>query len=328
MRAIVHETFGEPEEVLQVGERPIPEPGPGQVRLRVVLATIHNHDLWTIRGTYGFKPDLPAPAGTEVVGRIDAIGEGVDSLGIGQRVVSGSSFGTWADYAIVDAAGLIPVPDTLPDESAAQLVSMPFSAIALLDFLRVEPGQWIVQNAANGAVGRLLAQLAASRGVHVLSLVRRAGARDDLVAHGISNVVSTADADWRDQVGALTDGAPIVVGVDSAGGAATNEVVSLLAEAATLVVFGAMASPVMEISSGAVIFRSIRVVGFWGSKVSQEMDASKKSALFGELLAAVSSGVVTLPVAAVHDADDVRAAVSPDAQGTRDGKVLLRFADQ
>ena len=328
MRAVMHDTFGEPVDVLDIRARPIPEPGPGQVRLRITLATIHNHDLWTIRGTYGFKPELPAPAGTEVVGRVDALGEGVDSLEVGQRVVSGSSFGTWADFAVVDAAGLIPVPDAFPDESAAQLVSMPFSAIALLDFLQVERGQWIVQNAANGAVGRLLAQLAASRGVHVLSLVRRAGARDDLAAHGIANVVSTSDDDWRDQVATLTGGAPIVVGVDSAGGAATNEVVSLLAEESTLVVFGAMAASNMEISSGAVIFRSIRVIGFWGSKVSQEMNDDKKSALFGELLSAVASGAITLPVAAVYDAADVRTAVSPDAQSSRDGKVLLRFSDQ
>ncbi|MGH1525218.1 alcohol dehydrogenase catalytic domain-containing protein [Leifsonia sp. L25] len=76
MRAIVQDEFGDPARVLKVEERPLPEPGAGQVRVRTVLSPIHNHDLWTIRGTYGFKPTLPAGAGTEAVGVVDAVGEG------------------------------------------------------------------------------------------------------------------------------------------------------------------------------------------------------------------------------------------------------------
>ena len=73
MRAIVHHEFGDPAQVLGVEEVPLPEPGPREVRLRVLLSPIHNHDLWTIRGTYGYKPELPARAGTEAVGIVDAL---------------------------------------------------------------------------------------------------------------------------------------------------------------------------------------------------------------------------------------------------------------
>src|ERR1700712_3197188 len=100
MRAIMHSTFGEPSEVLTVEEIPLPQPGRGEVRVRTLVSPIHNHDLWTIRGTYGFKPDLPARAGTEAVGIIDALGEGVTRLSVGQRVASGSTFGVWAEYFI------------------------------------------------------------------------------------------------------------------------------------------------------------------------------------------------------------------------------------
>lgn len=68
MRAVIHGTFGDPAEVLEVAERPLPQPAPGEVRVRTVLSPIHNHDLWTIRGTYGFRPDLPAASGTEAFG--------------------------------------------------------------------------------------------------------------------------------------------------------------------------------------------------------------------------------------------------------------------
>lgn len=325
MRALIHQEFGPAEDVLTLEDRPLPEPGPGQVRLRIALSPIHNHDLWTIRGTYGFKPALPAASGTEALGIVDALGEGVEHLAVGQRVASGGTFGVWAEYALTNAAGLIPVPEALADEQAAQLISMPFSAISLLQFLDVAEGDWIVQNAANGAVGRMLAQLAAARGINVLGLVRRRDGIDELRAQGIEHVVSTEEDDWRTQATAITGGAPIIAGVDSVGGDSSGDVLSLLAENGTLVAFGAMNSPIMNISSSDVIFKQATVKGFWGSKVSQTMDAANRRALFGELIARVSEGSLTLPVAGVFDASDVADAVRASNAPGRIGKVLLKF---
>lgn len=325
MRALIHSRFGEAEDVVAVEERPVPEPAAGQVRLRIILSPIHNHDLWTVRGTYGFKPELPAASGTEALGIVDALGEGVEHLAVGQRVATGGTFGAWAEYIVANAAGLIPVPDSLSDESAAQLVSMPFSTISLLQFLDVNEGDWIVQNAANGAVGRMLAQLGAARGVHVLGLVRRAEGVEELRAQGIDNVISTDQDDWREQAARLTGGAPIVAGVDSVGGSASGDVLSLLSEGGTLVAFGAMNSPVMEIASSDVIFKQAIVKGFWGSKVIQQLDAATRGALFGELIQRVTDGTLTLPVAGVFDAADIADAVRLSMTPGRVGKVLLQF---
>ena len=324
MRALIHDTFGDPAEVLHVADVETPEPGPGEVRVRTVLASIHNPDLWTIRGTYGFKPELPARSGTEAVGVVDAVGEGVTTLQPGQRVVTGGTFGVWAEYFVAPAAALVPVPDGIDDEAAAQLISMPFSALSLLEYLDVAPGQWIAQNAANGAVGRLVAQFAAARGVHVLGLVRRAEGIAELAEAGISGVVATDDDAWRDRVIEITGGAPIVAGVDSVGGSASDDVLSLLADDGTLVVFGAMASPTMSLSSGSVIFRQVTVKGFWGSKVSRAMDASARAALIGEVIRGVGDGSVTLPVAAVHSFDEASLAVRANFEPGRVGKLLLR----
>ncbi|MCM3779218.1 zinc-binding dehydrogenase [Microbacterium hydrocarbonoxydans] len=325
MRALIHQTFGEPEDVLAVEERPIPDPGPGQVRLRIVLSPIHNHDLWTIRGTYGFVPDLPAASGTEALGVVDALGEGVEHLTVGQRVATGGTFGAWAEYVVANAAGLIPVPDALSDESASQLVSMPFSTISLLQFLGAKEGDWIVQNAANGAVGRMLAQLGAARGVNVIGLVRRAAGVEELREQGIERIVATDTEDWREEVERITGGAHIAFGIDSVGGSSAGDVLSLLGESGTLVAFGAMQSPVMEIASSDVIFKQATVKGFWGSKVIQTMDAETRTALFGELIRRVTDGTLTLPVAGVFDAADIAEAVRASGSAGRVGKVLLRF---
>lgn len=324
MRAIVQDEFGDPARVLKVAERPLPEPGPKQVRVRTVLSPIHNHDLWTIRGTYGFKPALPAGAGTEAVGIVDEVGEGVQGLAVGQRVVTGGTFGVWAEAFVAPAGALIPVPDGLGDEVASQLVAMPFSALSLLDFLEVEPGEVVLQNAANGAVGRLLAQFALTRGDKVIGLVRRQHDADELTRQGIPNLVATSHDDWRERVHALADGAPIAVAVDSVGGETSGDLLSLLAENGTLVSFGAMGSDALQLSSGDLIFKQATVKGFWGSKVSAAMPAAKRGELFAELIRAASTGAITLPVEAVFGFDQVREAVEAAARSGRVGKVLLR----
>ena len=324
MRALVHHTFGDPADVLAVEEVPDPVPGPGQVLVRMVLSPVHNHDVWTVRGSYGYKPELPARSGTEALGVVEALGEGVEGLAVGQRVATGGTFGAWAELFVAPAGALVPVPDTIGDEAAAQLVSMPFSAISLLDFLEVSEGDWIVQNAANGAVGRLLAQLSAARGVHVLGLVRRAAGVEELAAQGIGDVVATDDEGWRDRVREVVGDAPVVAGVDSVGGRASGDVMSLLAENGVLVVFGAMASPTMEIGSGDVIFKQAVVKGFWGSTVARTMDPDKRAALMGEVVRGIATGALTLPVESVHPLADVAEAMRATSAPGRGGKVLLR----
>lgn len=323
MRALVHESFGEPSDVLAIHDVPIPQPGPREVRVRTLASPIHNHDLWTVRGTYGFKPDLPARAGTEAVGVVDALGEEVTGLQVGQRVVTGGTFGVWADYFVAKAGALLPVPDALPDETAAQLVAMPFSAISLLDTLDLQAGDWLAQNAANGTVGRLVAQLAQARGLHVLGLVRRAGGVEELRALGIDNVVSTDSHDWRDRARAITGGAPVRVGVDSVGGTASGDLLSLLAEQGTLVVFGAMASPTMQIPSGDMIFKEATLKGFWGSRVSATMTPAQRAALMAELYEHITSGSLTLPVEASYTFEQIADAARANFAPGRIGKILL-----
>src|SRR3546814_19003728 len=96
MRSAIHHQFGDPTNVLVVGDSPVPEPAPGEVRIRMQLAPIHNHDLLTVRGQYGYKPALPAIGGSEGLGVVDALGAGVDGLSVGQGVAEASGRGRWA----------------------------------------------------------------------------------------------------------------------------------------------------------------------------------------------------------------------------------------
>jgi NADPH:quinone reductase and related Zn-dependent oxidoreductases len=323
MRSASFSSFGKPSDVLKIEDRPLPEPGPGQVRVRMRMSAIHNHDLLTVSGDYGIKPQLPAVAGTEATGVVDAVGEGVTHLQPGQRVAA-SGQGAWADYYLASAASAVPLPDAISDEAAAQMISMPLSALALLDYLEAKPGDWIIQNAANGAVGRTLAMFAKRRGVHVVNVVRRESAVEEMRGLSIDHVVSTDSAGWKNEVARFTGGAPIKAAIDGVGGASSGELLSLLGQKGVLLSFGLMSGQPMQLSPGDLIFKETVVKGFWLAKVGPALGPEKIGRLVGEIVQSVAKGEIDLPVSGICDLADVARAVAAAAEGHRKGKVLIK----
>ncbi|MEU8900583.1 zinc-binding dehydrogenase [Nocardia sp. NPDC048505] len=324
MRAVVIEAFGEPKDVLTAGERPTPEPGEGQVRIALILAPIHNHDLATIRGVYGYKPELPAIPGTEAVGRIDALGPGVTGLELGQRVSVSGIHEAWAELFLAKATQVVPLPDSVPDLTAAQLLAMPLSTLMLLEDLNVAAGDWIAINAANGAVGRLLNTLARQRGVHVLSLVRRAESVQSLRELGAEAVVDTGSEGWQQRAAELTGGAPIVRAVDQVGGGAANDLLALLAPGGELISFGALAGKPLILDPGPVIFKQVVIKGFWGSKRAEQTGREEMRRLITELVTMAATGALRLEVEATYPLEQAaEAAVASETPG-RGAKIALQ----
>jgi NADPH:quinone reductase-like Zn-dependent oxidoreductase len=321
MRSAIFETFGAPEQVLTSVERERPVAGPGQVLVRMVLSPVHNHDLMTIAGQYGFKPELPAVPGTEAVGVVEALGEGVTHLSVGQRVAGGGEK-TWAQYYVAEARRLVPVPDGVSDETACQLVSMPLSAKMILETLELKAGDWIVQNTANGAVGKLLSRFAAEKGINVVGLVRRDAAVAELAEQGFGNIVSTERDGWQDQVRALTGGAPIIRALDSLGGDGPSQLLSVAADGAVLVSFGAMTQRPLKIAAGDLLFRGITVKGFWGAK--PPLAPERIGVLLGELVAAAAKGELVLGIEQAFAIDQVAEAARASGEPGRKGKIAIR----
>ena len=324
MRSIIHRRFGEPADVLELAEMPKPEPRAGQVRIKTILSPMHNHDVWTVRGSYGYKPELPAIGGSEAVGIVDALGEGVSNIAVGQRVAVAGVHGSWAEYFIAPAQAVVPMNDAIPDELAAQLIGMPISALMLLDFANIQAGQWMIQNTANGAVGKTVAMIAQARGIQVINLVRRQEAISEMQALGIQHVVATDQADWQQQVKAIHTEQPLLVGVDSVGGKASGELLGTLSENGLLISFGSMTGELMQISSGDLIFKQATLKGFWASTVSRQMPAERKKALFIELLTLATQNKLVLPIDGIFEFADITTAASKATQGARQGKVLLK----
>ena len=321
MRSVVFESFGEPEQVLGVQERPRPVPGAGQALVRMVLSPIHNHDLMTVAGQYGVRPDLPAVPGTEAVGVVEALGAGVTNLVVGQRV-AGGAVETWAEYYLVDAARAMPVPDSVSDETACQLVSMPLSAKMILANLKISSGDWIIQNAGNGMVGKLVSRFGAEQGINVVSLVRRDETVAEMEALGIANVVSTASAGWQDRVRALTGGVPIIRALDSLGGAGATQLLEVVADGAELVNFGSMTLKPIELTAAQLLFRGITVRGFWGMKPNLAPEVIGR--MLGELVGVAAKGELDLQIEAVYGLDQIAEAVRASGEPARKGKIALK----
>lgn len=325
MKAAVHDTFGEPVDVLVAKDVSKPQPASGEVLVKMTLSPVHNHDLWTIRGNYGYKPDLPgAIGGSEALGTVEAVGEGVDAAMVGKRITVAGVHGTWAEYFTAPAAGVLPLPDMIPDTLGAQLIAMPFSALSLLETLKAKKGDWIVQTAANGAVGRIMETLAKSRGINLLNLVRRKAAADELTGLGFSNVLSTDDAGWKEAAAALVGDAGAVSAIDSVGGDISADLVDLLGVDGELVVFGTATGAQMPLSSGALIMKHITVKGFWGSRVSKEMDPEERKRLITELVTLAAKGELQLTDGGVFALDQTADAMRAALEAGRAGKIMLR----
>ncbi|MGV3491647.1 MAG: zinc-binding dehydrogenase [Devosia sp.] len=323
MKTVMFDSFGSPSKVLRTIDAPLPEPGPGQARVKLVLAPIHNHDLMIVTGHYGLVPTLPHRPGTEALGIVDKLGEGVTNVAVGDRVTGGAT-GGWSEYYLTTAAGLAVVPPEIDDATACQLTSMPMSAVRLIAHLEVKPGDWIVQNAANGAVGKMVAKLAGEKGIHVLNLVRREEAVAELLAVGIGNAVSTEAADWTERVRAITHDAHIIRAVDSVGGRAADDLLGIMAEGGRLVSFGALSGRPLQVSAENLLFKNTTIGAFWAARPEKKMTPAELGAARMDLLRRAAAGSLKLPIAEIFPLDQAAEAAEASNTRGRAGKIALR----
>jgi NADPH:quinone reductase-like Zn-dependent oxidoreductase len=243
MQSVVADSVGEPAEVLHLQTRPIPEPGPGQVRIRVTAVPVHASDLHTIRGRYGFTPEFPAVPGIESVGVIDELGSDTDGLAVGQRVITVGVTGTWQEYVVADVGRVLPVPAGMSDSTAAQLLANPLTAVILTgDELDVRPGEWLLQTAAGSTVGQSVIQLGVHFGFKTLNVVRRRSAVEDILAMGGTAVICTEDEDLRERVVDIAGPDGVSKAIDCVSGQVGADVSRALAPHGELIVYGALST--------------------------------------------------------------------------------------
>jgi NADPH:quinone reductase-like Zn-dependent oxidoreductase len=328
MQALVARAVGEPADVLQLETRPMPEPGPGQVRVRVHAAPVHPTDLHIMRGRYGFAPEFPTVLGLESVGTVDALGAGVESVVVGQRVITVGITGTWQEYVVAEAARVLAVPDSMSASTAAQLLTNPLTAVLLVTReLRVESGEWLLQTAAGSTVGKVVVQLGRRLGAKTMNVVRRRAAVQELLALGATEVICTEDEDLVERVSEIGGGDGVRKAIDCVAGQVGADVFRSLAPGGEMVVYGALSTHRetdpsrlgIPLPAGALIYGTKSIRGFWLYRWFNTTPPEQIGTALGETIALVAGNTIEIPegqpLAIDQFVDAVRLAEAPGHGG-------------
>lgn len=303
-------------------EVPIPEPGPGEVRVKLLAATINPSDYGMIGGSYGRLRELPAVAGREGVGQVDALGAGVTSVGVGARVRFPEK-GAWQEYACISADELLVVHGAVPVEQAAiSFINPPTAYCLLKKVVDLPKGSWVVQNAGNSAVGLSVIQMAKAMGLKTISQVRRDELIEPLKAMGADHVVLEGSG-WPKQVKEMTEGEPIRLALNSIGGESATDQIKALGEAGTQVTFGGMVGDPVRFPTRFLIFNDVRLVGFWWDKFCRTQGPKAVADVMEAVYAMMADGSLRLPIEETYSFTEYKEAIARD-KGPRLGKVLLQ----
>jgi NADPH:quinone reductase-like Zn-dependent oxidoreductase len=308
--------------VIEAVEFELPPVADGQALVKVLAAPINPSDVLTLTGEYGMLPPLPAIGGNEGVGEVLEVATDVGNLKVGQTVLLPVGCGTWRTHLIAEASQLIPLPSADPQQLAMLTVNPPTAYLMLRDFVDLQPGDWVIQNAANSGVGSYLIQLAKIRGLKTINVVRRDSAVAAVQAEG-GDVVLVDGPDLPKRVREATGGAPVKLGIDAVGGASTDHLASSLAEGGVLVNYGRMSGEPCQINPGSFVFRDVTLKGFWLARWFRQATPQQQMQLFGELIQLIASGKLKARIAATYDISQIKQAVAAAAGGERDGKIVL-----
>jgi NADPH2:quinone reductase len=230
-------------EALQLADVPLPELGPGQVRIRVEAVGVNFIEVYQRNGQY--KLSLPFTPGAEAAGVVDAIGPNVADYLPGQHVASVGVQGAYAEYAIVDAARLVPIPQDVDTRVAAAVMLQGMTAHYLTySTFPLVPGQTALVHAAAGGVGQLLVQIAKRRGARVIGTAGSAEKVALAQSHGADAVINYNEQDFEAETRRLTNGAGVDVVYDSVGKATFDKSLNCLRPRGYLVLFGQSSGPV------------------------------------------------------------------------------------
>jgi NADPH:quinone reductase-like Zn-dependent oxidoreductase len=332
MKAIVFDRFGEPAEVLQLRDVPVPEPGRGEVRVRMLASPVNPSDLMVVRGRYGRLPKLPATPGFEGSGVVDAAGPGllkrIRGLRPGRRVaVLNAQGGNWQEQVVLPARQLVPVPDQVSDEQAATFFVNPASALVMTrSVLKVPAGAWLLQTAAGSALGRMVIRLGKMYGFRTINVVRRREQAEELLRLGGDAAICTNDESVEERVRVITGGAGVPFALDAVGGTTGAAAVSALAPGGKLLVYGTLANEPIPLDPRMLMAGSRSIEGFWLSEWVRKQGIFTMLGLFRRIGKLMSSGVLVSDVGATFPLERIKEAVEKAETPGRSGKVLLRIA--
>lgn len=322
MRAVQCVEWGPPEKLV-VADVAVPEPKPGEVRVRVAAAGINFPDALIVQKKYQVQPPLPFTPGTEVAGTVDRVGEGVKHVRAGDRVIAFVGIGGFAEYACAPAALVAPVPPGVRDTVAAAFtLTYATSHHALFDRGQLKRGETLLVLGAGGGVGLAAVELGKVAGARVLAAASSGEKLQAAREHGADVLIDYSQQDLREAVKAATDGKGVDVAYDPVGGPLTEAAVRSLAWRGRLLVIGFAQGEIPQIPANLLLIKGTSAVGvFWGDFARREPKAN--GAMLMELFGWLAEGRLRPHVSKTFALQEVPAALRSLLDRQAVGKLVV-----
>jgi NADPH2:quinone reductase len=323
-RAIIADAFGPPE-AYSIREHEAPPPGPGQIRVAVKAIGISYVDVLTAAGKYQVTPPLPFIPGSECAGIVEAVGEGVTDLGVGDRVMGSSFGGIFAEVGTFRASSFNKVPGALSLEEAAVFPpSYTTGYHALADRGRLQAGEVLLVLGAAGATGIAAIQIGKHLGAYVVASASSGEKRDLCLAAGADAVANTRSASWRDEVKTAAGGRPIDVVFDPVGGNATDPAFRSLGYNGRHLVIG-FTGGIATLKTNLPLVKTASLIGVQ-LRTFGENEPEKAAANMAKCLELAGQGVLKPMVGTVYSFEDFREAMNAAFIGERVGRVVMKVS--
>ena len=283
MKAILCTEWGGPEK-LSVGEAEPPSPGAGEVVIDVKAAGVNFADTVIIQGTYQLKPDFPFIPGLEVAGTVAQLGDGVDNVSVGDRVVGIPNIGAFAEQVAVKAPAVVGIPDAMDFETAASFaVAYSTSHMALGYRAGLKESETLLIFGAAGGVGLTAVEIGKIMGANVIACASTQEKLDLCQDMGADHVINYSDEDIRERVKEITGGKGADVIYDPVGGAAFDAAMRSINWEGRIVVVGFASGDFNQARTNILMVKNFEVMGFyWGSYSIHKPSAIGES--MGELI--------------------------------------------
>lgn len=321
-RAIIADEFGPPE-AYAIRQIELPPPGPGQIRVAVKAIGISYVDVLTAAGKYQVTPPLPFIPGSECAGVVEALGEGVSHLAVGDRVMGSGFGGIFTEAGNFRASSFNRVPEALTLEEAAVFPPSYTTAFhALVDRGRLQPGETLLVLGAAGATGIATIQVGKSLGARVIASASTEEKRALCLAAGADAAVNTRSDNWRDDVKAAAGGKPIAVVFDPVGGDMTDPAFRTLGYDGRYLVIG-FTGGIGSLRTNLPLVKTASLIGVQ-LRAFGEAEPEKARANFAKVLELAGEGRLKPVIGKVYAFDDYREAMNAAFKGEGAGRVVMR----
>ena len=306
-----------------IAEQKLPEPGPGEVRLKVEAASVNFPDILICQGKYQLRLEPPFTPGMDMAGTVDAVGEAVDGLQVGDAVAGGARFGGFAEYALAPAAGLQPKPDRMSFSQAAAYPAAYLTAyVALVRRANLQAGETLLVHGATGGVGLAAVDVGKLLGAHVIATSANDQKLDKVVAYGADHGLNVAQG-FKERVKALTSGRGADVIFDPVGGDVFDESVRCIAFDGRLCVIGFTSGRIADLPTNLALIKGFSLVGVRAGEYGRKFPARGRENI-DQIWAWARNGKTRPQVHAEYPLSETREALAALQNRKVVGKVVVR----